>query len=247
MELQDKVVVVTGSSSGIGKAIAIAYAKAGANVIVNYRNNEQGGRDVLKQLLEIGGNHLLLQADVSNEDEVQKLFSSITDHYDKIDILVNNAGTANGEDFLETSLDSWKEQMTNNFYSCVLCSQEFVKLNKSDKEKRIINISSIYADGAQASLEIPQYGVTKAAINFLTQTLARQYGPNILVNAIAPGYVWTQPWEGISDAEKQRFENDTTIGRFIEPNEIADMVVTVTKSDAMTGQIVTVDGGFSLK
>ena len=134
----------------------------------------------------------------------------------------------------------------NIFFSALHVSQQFIKQVKKGAVKKILNITSIYGNLNTGNNEFFAYSAAKAALSSMTVTLAKR-DSNILVNAIAPGYVWTPPWEGISDAEKKLCESRTMIERFIQPEEIAHMASAIIENDAITGQVITVDGGLSLQ
>jgi len=243
MYLKDKKILVTGSSSGIGQAIAIACAQAGATVIVHYRKNLKGAKRTLRSV-EKFSKGFVMQTDLTDEGKIHKMFTSIAEKVGPLEVLVNNAGEAVGSDFFDNS--AWESQFENIFFSALHTSQRFIQQNKSAHLRKILNIASIYGNLTTGNTEFFAYSVAKAALESLTVILAKR-DPKILVNAIAPGYVWTPPWEGISKKEKKLCESRTMIGRFIMPEEIAHMAVAVLENDALTGQVLTVDGGFGLQ
>src|SRR5208337_104390 len=137
--------------------------------------------------------------------------------------------------------DVWQKQHENIFMSTVRTTEGFLKLS-SKSQRKIINITSVYGGLATGNPEYLQYSVAKGALNNFTTTLAKALTKDTLVNAIAPGYTWTPAWEGISAAEKKRYGNSTKIGRYVQPEEIAHVAVMLAENDAITGQIITVDG-----
>jgi len=247
MNLKNKVVLITASSTGIGRAMSEAFAREGANVIVNYRKQKEEGEKVLKVLNEIGGDHLLIQADVSKEDEVKKMFSEIEKKYGVVDILMNNAGDAKSIDFLNSTFEEWEYQLHNNFLSAVICSREFLKLKGSEKIRKIINTSSIWGFDDKCQPNYMAYGASKAAMNSFTKNMAKMFAPNVLVNAIAPGYVITPHWGDMSEEEMQEEGNAQLIERMIQPEEVAEGAIFLAKNDATTGTILSIDGGIGLK
>lgn len=240
MLLKDKTALVTGGSSGIGQAIAIALAKEGATVIFTYNSNEKGAEDTLK---EIGTNGSKIKVDLRNEEEIKQLFTSIKDRYGSLDILVNNAGVNRPRGLFAP--DDWREIFQIDLFSVVLSTGLAVELMQNGG--KILNITSIYAEGKACYKGIAPYGAAKSALNHYTQVLAKNLAPKILVNAIAPGYVKTPLWGSKSEEEFAESGMEQLIERMIEPKEIAEMAVAVLKNDAMTGEIVVVDGGISLK
>jgi 3-oxoacyl-[acyl-carrier protein] reductase len=244
MELKNKTALVTGSSSGIGRAIVLALAKERVGVIVNSRKNVKGGIEVANKITKHGGQAIYIQGDLSNKEDVGKLFNSALKVFKRIDILVNNAGESiSGE--LE-DLEVWKYQLNNILLSAVIATGEFLKIENLDMRK-IVNITSIYGSAIGSNTDYLAYGAAKAGLNNLTVNLAKKLGSSVLVNAVAPGWTWTPPWGKNRKKEERSLRTKLAIGRFVEPEEIAQTVVMILKNDAITGQVVTVDGGASLK
>ncbi len=243
MKLKNKNILVTGSSSGIGQAIAVALAQKGATILITYRNNKEGAQKTLKEVDKYSRGYIY-QADLTKNTDAVKLFATIKKDLNDIDILVNNAGDAQPGDIFDN--EKWLSQYENIFMSAVYATQNFLKL-KANTPKKIINITSVYGGLTTGNPEYLQYSVAKAALNSLTMNLAKSLGKEVLVNAIAPGYTWTPPWEGISKQEKERYSKSTKIGRFVQSEEIAHVAVMLAENNAITGQIITVDGGLSLR
>lgn len=243
MNLKDKVVLVTGGSSGIGKAIVYAFAHEGSNIIFTYNSKKAESETIVKEIEQLGVRVLAVKADMHSEDDIKKLFAHVKDKFKMLDILINNAGINRPRDLFDTKV--WKEVFQVNLFSVVLCTEKAVGLMGNGG--KVLNISSIYAEGKACWKGLPAYGASKAAISHFTQTLAKNLAPKILVNAIAPGYVQTPLWVDTSEEEFKESGEEQLIERMIQPEEIADMAVAVIKNDAMTGEIVVVDGGLSLK
>ena len=239
MNIKDKVILVTGSSSGIGKAVAIECAKAGATVLIHFRKNKKGAEESLTEVNKYSKGKIF-QADLSKPEEVERMFSEIK----KVDILVNNAGEYQSGDF--DNFELWKSQFDNIFFSAVLTTNEFIKVKTTENIRKIINIVSVYGVPNMGNPNGPQYSAAKAALGNFTLTLAKKLAPNILVNGVAPGYTWTPPWEGTSKEDLACCEKQTRIKRFTRPEEIASMVLELIRNDAMTGEIIRVDGGLHL-
>lgn len=243
MKINDKVVLVTGASSGIGKAIAIICAQQGAYVLVHYRNNDKGAKNTLQEVEKYTSGKTY-QGDLTQPDDVRELFKKIKSDHQQIDCLVNNAGEAMPGDF--DDYERWQNQWQNIFMSQVYTTNEFIKSSTAKDLRKIVNISSVYGDLDMGNIDYVQYSAAKAAINSFTCDTAKKYGPNILVNAIAPGYTWTPPWEGTSREEIDACNGLTKINRFVRPEEIAQMAVALLENDAITGEIIRVDGGLHL-
>lgn len=245
MKIKDKVALVTGSSSGIGRSIAVSLADEGAKVIVNSRKNEVDGNSVVSEITKKGGEAIYIKADLSEQSECKALFDSAVEKYGGIDFLVNCAGESKkGE--LENS-DVWKYQFENILMSVVNATSEFLKVNLGKANKKIVNISSIYGSTLGGNTDFMAYSAMKAAVNNLTINLAKKHVPDVLVNAIAPGYTFTPPWGELTSELKKDLERETKIERFVDPEEIAQAVLMVLKNDAIVGQTITVDGGTLLK
>lgn len=243
MNLKSKVVLVTGGSSGIGKAIVIALAKEGCNVVFTYNSKKAESEDLVKEIKSLSIEALAIKVDMHSEDEIKKLFEVVEEKFNTLDVLVNNAGVNKPRDLFDTKV--WKEIFQVNLFSVVQCTGLAVKLMKNGG--KVINISSVYAEGKACWKGLPAYGAAKAAISHFTQTLAKNLAPKILVNAIAPGYVKTPLWKDTSEEDFEKSGQEQLIERMIMPEEIAQMAVAIVKNDAMTGEVVVVDGGISLK
>lgn len=243
MNLKNKVALVTGGSSGIGKAIVAAFAKEGCNVIFTYNSKRKESEDIVREINQLGVRALSINVDMHSEVNINKLFEDVKEKFKTLDILVNNVGIDGPKGLFDTKV--WKEIFQVNLFSTVFCTGKAVKLMKNGG--KILNISSIYAEGKICWKEFPAYGASKAAISHFTQTMAKNLAPKILINAIAPGYVKTSSWKDASEEEIAKSGKEQLIERLILPEEIAEMVIAIVKNDAMTGEVVVVDGGLSLK
>jgi 3-oxoacyl-[acyl-carrier protein] reductase len=245
MEIKDKIAVVTGSSRGIGKAILLSLAKKGAKVVINYRENELEALKVVKEIEDLGVEYKLIKADVGTQEGVDQLFDEAFKAFGHVDILINNASSQGGNDFKDESNDIWEKHFKNDFLSALMCSRKFVKNSK--QQGKIINISSVYGIGEKSSMSFMAYSAAKAAINNFTVNLAKKASPTIQVNAIAPGYTITDIWNGTSDEDFEACAKETLIKRMIKPDEIAHTAIFLCENDAITGQILVVDGGLGIK
>lgn len=244
MELKDKKILVTGSSSGIGRAEAIECAKQGAFVGVHYLDNSKGAEETLKEI-EKFSKGAVFQADLSKPPEVESMFDKFKEKgLDDLDLLVNNAGKFVGGDF--DDLEVWEGQWKNIFMSQVYVTNEFIKSSTSKKLRKIVNTSSVYGIGDMANPNAPAYSAAKAAIISFTKALAKKYAPNLLVNAVAPGFTTTPAWEGTSAEELKACADLNKTQRFVTAEEIATMVLEILKNDSMTGEVIRVDGGLHL-
>ena len=189
--LKGNVALVTGASRGLGRGIALTLAKNGADIIINFRSSQEEAETLKQQIGEMGCKAFLAKADVSKEEDVQKLFESISEEFGHLDILVNNAGTTKAQNILETSLDDWNFIINTNLTSVFLCSKAALKMMKNQGFGRIINISSIVGHRGALYGHV-HYAATKSGMFGFTKTLARTAAPfGVTVNCIAPGIIET--------------------------------------------------------
>ncbi len=244
MDLQNKVVLVTGACGGIGSAVVKALAVEKAKVVIHYSRDPQKAAHLAKFLEDAGVEFLTVGADFRKEGEIAKMFADISRQYDKIDGLVNVSGI---EEFNDDALDTskWKDVFAIDLFGTVECSREALKMME---EGVIVNISSIFgASGMAFSPESLSYSVAKAAVNKFTEELAIMAAPKIRAVGILPGYVKTPLWDSFPEDETTAAIATVPIKRFIEPEEIAQAVLAVVHNNAITGQNIIIDGGLALK
>jgi 3-oxoacyl-[acyl-carrier protein] reductase len=243
MDLLGKIVLVTGASSGIGKAIAIAFAHKGAHVLVHYGKNKAGAQETLRDVEKVSSGRVY-QADLMDLAATKSLFDEIKRTKPTIDVLINNAGESRPGELNEDSI--WEYEYNNILLSAMRTSAEFIAMPSSHLRK-IVNITSIYGNLATGDPDYLQYSAFKAALANVTATLSKSAAPQILVNAVAPGYTETPAWAGASSESKEACARATLIGRFVRPEEVAHAVTFIAENDALAGQVLTLDGGTSLK
>jgi NAD(P)-dependent dehydrogenase (short-subunit alcohol dehydrogenase family) len=192
LELEGMVALITGSARGIGKGIALVLAERGADIIINDKQMNYEGEALSNQIQAMGRKTLLIEADVSIEAEVKKMFTSIQNHFGRLDILVNNAGTSQAKDIFDSTLQDWQYIIDTNLTSCFLCSKEAMNLMAKQHSGRIINISSVVGERGALFGHV-HYAATKSGMLGMTKTLARTGAPlGITVNAVAPGIIETE-------------------------------------------------------
>lgn len=246
MDLKDKVVVITGSSSGIGKATAIHFAKEGANIVINYHANEKGAEETVDEIKQLGRKAIAIKADMANPQDISNLFDATLKEFQTIDVLINNAAIGTDKvPYMDASYEDFLEMINTNLIGPMLCTQDAVKVMEKQGHGKILNTSSIR--GAEYGGRAPVYAATKAAINSFTKTLAKQVAPHIQVNAVAPGFTKTRSYDNVPQDKIDEYIDQTYLKRWVTPEEIADAFVFLAKNDAMTGQVIYVDGGFTLK
>lgn len=239
-----KTILVTGASRGIGKAIAIKYAKKGYNVVINCKKNDSLLDKVKKEIEGYQASCLAFVGDVGDFEICKEMFAAIKKTFGSLDILVNNAGISYVGLLTEMSIDDWNRIINNNltsvFNCCNLCIPDMV----TKKRGKIVNISSVWGN-VGASCEVA-YSTTKGGINSFTKALAKELAPsNIQVNAIACGAFDTEMNQFLADDELVDLINEIPTGRLGMAEEVADFVYAVThKNEYLTGQVIKLDGGW---
>ena len=247
MRLENKVAVVTGSSSGIGEAIALAFAAEGAAVVVNYSRHEDAAQKVLDKIENAGGKGLVVGADVSDPKEVEAMVQQAVGTFGRLDIMVNNAGMERKMPFLETPFEVWQQtiavNLTGPWLGCQAAAKQMVTQGDGG---RIINVSSVHEDLAMPTNS--PYCATKGGVRMLMRTLAVELAPHdITVNNIAPGAIETPmdaPLEQNPDQMKKLL-SEIPLGRMGKPEEVANLAIFLASDDSsyVTGSTLFVDGG----
>lgn len=247
LSLEDKVAIVTGSSRGIGRAIAKELAVRGAAVVVNYLKSTEAAEEVLAEITSSGGKAAVFQADVSKFEEAQELVKFAIETFDGLHILVNNAGITRDKLIMMMSEEDWDIVQGTNLKSTFNCSKFAIKHMMRKRYGRIINITSIA--GQMGNPGQTNYSASKAGQIGFTKALAREIGTrNITVNAVAAGYVETEIWKDVPEEAKKAILSMVPLERKGEPQEIADAVAFLASDQAayITGQVLGVDGGITM-
>ena len=243
--LEGKVAIVTGSSRGIGKAIAERFAAEGAKLTVNWAQDEARAGDVVEGIKRQGGEAISVRADVSRSADVREMVKATVDRFGRVDVLVNNAGVMVSKSLLETTEEEWDRTIDVNLKGAYLCSKEVVPIMQSQKYGRIVNISSNSGLYHPTAMRFTEYVTSKAGMNGLTKAMALALGPYITVNAICPGWIKTEMIEGTDPAVEQRILDETALGRWGSPDEVAGAALFLVSKDAdfVTGELLIVAGG----
>jgi 3-oxoacyl-[acyl-carrier protein] reductase len=245
-KLDGKTAVVTGSSKGIGAAIAKALAAEGASVVVNYSSSKEGADRVVAEIVDTGGKAVALGANLSKKADIERLFADTKKAFGKLDILVNNAGIYEMLPLEAITEEHFHKQFNLNVLGLLLATQEAVKLI-GPAGGSIINISSVVSTFSPASASV--YSATKAAVDCVTRSLAKELGPRkIRVNSINPGMVETEGTHsaGITDGDfRKQMEAITPLGRIGQPRDIAPTAVFLASDDSawITGETHYISGG----
>ncbi|HBY21364.1 MAG: hypothetical protein A2Y24_07820 [Clostridiales bacterium GWE2_32_10] len=244
MEFKDKIVLITGASRGIGREIALSFAREGASVIGLYNNSCGDANSLLYELNKYSANNAIFKCNVSDYNDVKIIFEEIKREYKQIDVLINNAGILISGLITDLHIEEWNTIINTNLNSFFYVTREILPSMIFNKSGSIINISSIYGiDGASCEVA---YSASKGGVNAFTRALSKEVGPsNIRVNAIAPGYIDTDMHNSLSDEEKTDYINTLSLMKGGTPCDVAELCLYLAsdRSKYMTGQIMRIDGG----
>ena len=240
--LLGKTAIVTGASRGIGKATALALATVGAKVVVNYARSSDAAEEVVKTIVDAGGEAISLQADVSQPEAVDNLIKETLAKYGSIDVLVNNAGITQDTLLMRMKLEQWQAVIDLNLTGVFLCTKAVTKTMLKQRSGRIINIASVA--GQMGNPGQANYSAAKAGVIGFTKTVAKELASRgVTVNAVAPGFIETDMTHDLKADDILKF---IPLGRYGKPEEIAGMIRFLAADPAaayITGQVFNVDGG----
>lgn len=247
MVLNDSVAIVTGSGRGIGRAIALELAVAGAKVIVNYAGRIDKAEETVKLIREAGGECLAVQADVSQAADVDRLIKTTIDHFGKINILVNNAGITRDLLLLRMKEADWDAVLATNLKGVFLCTKAVSKGMLKQRAGVIVNISSVV--GLSGNAGQANYAAAKAGIIGFSKSVAKEFASRgIRVNVVAPGYISTDMTETLAEGMQTEVLRAIPLGRLGRPEDVAKVVRFLVSPEAsyITGQTLCVDGGMEI-
>ena len=246
MEFKDKVVVVTGGTKGLGKSIALSFAREGARVAISYASDDESASTIEKELKNLAESSLVMKADISIASEAGKMFESVIDLWGRVDILVNNAGIIQDKMLLFLNEEDWDRVLDVNLKGTYLCSRLVIKSMISQRSGRILNMTSPSAITGRASQT--NYAASKGGIISFSKSLSKEVARlGITVNAVCPGVISTPMVENLSQKTKEDLLHMIPAGKFGEPEDIAQAVLFLASEKAgyITGQVLTVDGGMT--
>lgn len=247
MLLENKIAVVTGAGRGIGRGIALALAREGAMVVVNYNGSKERAEEVVNTIEQAGGNAVAIQCNVSDFEAAKEFYAGVVKEYGKIDILVNNAGITKDNLMMKMSEDEFQSVIQTNlagtFHGVKFVTRPMMK----QRQGRIINIASV--SGVTGNMGQANYSASKAGVIGLTKAAAKELASrNITVNAVAPGFIATEMTDVLSDSVKESAVTTIPLGHFGDVEDIAETVVFLASDRAkyITGQVICVDGGIAM-
>ena len=247
MLLENKIAVVTGAGRGIGRGIALALAREGAMVVVNYNGSKERAEEGVRTIEEAGGKAAAIQCNISDFEAAKEFFANVVKEYGRIDILVNNAGITKDNLMMKMSEEEFQSVIQTNlagtFHGVKFVTRPMMK----QRQGRIINIASV--SGVIGNMGQANYSASKAGVIGLTKAAAKELASrNITVNAVAPGFVATEMTDVLSDSVKEAAVATIPLGRFGEVEDIAETVVFLASDKAkyITGQVICVDGGIAI-
>lgn len=245
--LKNKIALITGAGRGIGRAIAIALAKEGAEVVINYNGSEERAKEVKQTIEENGGKASIYKCNVSDFVACEAMIKDIVKEYGHLDILVNNAGITKDGLIMKMKEEDFDSVLNVNLKGTFNTIRHSARQMLKQRSGKIINISSV--SGILGNVGQANYAASKAGVIGLTKTMARELGSRgITVNAIAPGFVDTEMTEVLSEEIRENACKQIILGRFGKPEDIANTVVFLAsdKADYITGQVISVDGGMNV-
>ncbi|HAN09179.1 MAG TPA: beta-ketoacyl-ACP reductase [Clostridiales bacterium] len=242
--LENKVAVVTGASSGIGREIALTLALKGAKIVVNYRGNDDEANKVVLDIENTGSKAIAVKGDVSKAEDMENLIKTAVDTYGRVDILVNNAGITKDNLLLKMTDEQFSDVIDINLKGTFNCTKAVTKYMLKQKSGKIINIASVI--GIVGNAGQSNYAASKAGIIGFTKSVAKELASRgITANAVAPGFIRTKMTDILADDVKQEILKNIPLKKFGEAQDVAKIVAFLASDDAnyITGQVINIDGG----
>jgi len=243
-----KVILVTGSSRGLGRSIAVELGSLGQKVIVNYAGSEAAAQETVDMVKEAGGEAIAIQANCGNPDEIKAMFKQAVDEFGTVDVLVNNAGITKDGLVMRMKPSQWQDVIDINLSGVFYCTQAFFKIAAKKRAGRIINVSSVV--GQIGNPGQANYAAAKGGVIALTKSNAKEFSSRgVTVNCICPGFIESDMTDKLDDSYLEQVASDIPLGRLGKPSEIAGMTRFLALDDAadyITGHCFNVDGGIAI-
>ena len=244
---EQRVAVITGSTKGIGKAIARRLAQDGCHVVVNYRSDDEAAQSALRDFDGLPGKAVAIKADVAVSDDASRLIEAAVGRFDRLDILVNNVGPFLIRPLVETSDEDWRSILDSNLSSAFYCVRAALRVMRDRRTGSIINIGALNVEHSPIGVfEAPAYYIAKSGVIMLTRSLARSEARfNIRVNAVSPGFIETETYRHYRDEHKEAWARMIPLGRLGTPDDVAEAVRFLASEQAhyVTGAVLHVHGG----
>lgn len=242
-ELDDKSALVTGASKGIGRGIAAGFAREGAAVAVNYHSDEAAVEETVRTIEDDGGTAVAVQADVSDENDAERLVETVTDQFGGIDVLVNNAGVLEPSPLAEMDVETWDQTVSVDLRGTFLVTRFAIEEMLDQRSGRIINIASQL--GIKGAEDLTHYSAAKGGVIAFTRALAREVAPDVQVNAIAPGPIETDLLDDTTNEWRENKKSEVPLGRIGTVDEVVPTAILLAGDggDYYTGQTLSPDGG----
>lgn len=244
MLLDGKIALVTGASRGIGRAIALRLAEAGATVVVNYAGNVKAAQEVESMIVDAGGKAMLIQADIANTEAVEDMIKNISKEYGKIDILVNNAGITRDSLLMRMKENDWDDVINTNLKGIYNSTKAVSRIMMKQRSGRIVNMASVV--GLTGNAGQANYAAAKAGVIGFSKSMAKELASRgITVNTVAPGFIETDMTAVLPDQVKEELVSRIPLAKLGNVNDVANAVMFLVSDEAsyITGQTLNVDGG----
>ena len=244
MTMQGKVAVITGGSRGIGKEIALNFARNGADIVINYTRSDEKAKEVQAEAEKLGVKAMIYKADVSSDAAVSEFAKAVVKEFGKVDILINNAGITKDGLIVRMKEEDFDQVIDVNLKGTFLCCKYFGKQMMKKKQGKIVNISSVI--GVMGNAGQVNYAASKAGVIGVTKSLAKEFAPRgINVNAIAPGFIETEMTKKLDEETIENYLKGIPLGKLGSPSDVAELVSFLSSDNAnyITGQIINIDGG----
>lgn len=244
MLLDGKIALITGASRGIGRAIALELAKAGATIAINYAGNMKAAEEVERMIVEQGGKAMIIQADISKTEAIDHMVDAVMDAYGRIDILVNNAGITRDNLLMRMKENDWDDVLNTNLKSVYYCTKVVSKSMVKQRSGRIINMTSVV--GLTGNAGQSNYAAAKAGVIGFSKSMAKELASRgITVNLVAPGFIDTDMTAGLPEKVKEELLKSIPLAKLGNPEDVAKAVLFLASDAAsyITGQTLNVDGG----